>query len=61
MERKAVNDMFVVLSDVWLDDEEVIRIHTLCSFFYFHFNHFVECVSFCLPDYGKVERSSGGV
>lgn len=26
MERKAVNDMFVVLSDIWLDDEEVMRI-----------------------------------
>jgi len=23
MERKAVNDMFVILSDIWLDEEEV--------------------------------------
>lgn len=23
LEKKAVNDMFVVLSDVWLDNEEV--------------------------------------
>lgn len=28
LEKKAVNDMFVVLSDVWLDNEEV---HSLSS------------------------------
>lgn len=36
MEKKAVNDMFVVLSDIWLDDEEVVdnlhsSIHILFS------------------------------
>ncbi|GAB2219932.1 hypothetical protein Droror1_Dr00007572 [Drosera rotundifolia] len=25
MEHKAVNDMFVILSDIWLDDEEIMR------------------------------------
>lgn len=24
LEKKAVNDMFIVMSDVWLDNEEVI-------------------------------------
>lgn len=32
LEKKAVNDMFVVLSDVWLDNEEV---HSLSSRFCF--------------------------
>lgn len=36
MERKAVNDMFVVLSDIWLDDEEVIGILILLPNFCFH-------------------------
>lgn len=26
MEKRAVNDMFVIISDIWLDNEEVIYI-----------------------------------
>lgn len=25
LEKRAVNDMFIVMSDVWLDNEEVIN------------------------------------
>lgn len=32
MEKRAVNDMFVILSDIWLDNEEVIWNVNLFSF-----------------------------
>lgn len=39
MEKKAVNDMFVILSDIWLDNEEVI-----CGFF----------ILFCFETFGNI-------
>jgi len=33
MEKRAVNDMFVILSDVWLDNEEVLCNVDLFLFF----------------------------
>lgn len=38
LEKRAVNDMFVILSDIWLDNEEVVNIlfiekKNACKFF----------------------------
>jgi hypothetical protein len=34
MEKRAVNDMFVILSDIWLDKEEVISNANLFFLFF---------------------------
>lgn len=59
MEKGAVNDMFVIISDIWLDNEEVIYvlvqlfIHVFFVWFSFSFGcvcleHFVISMLSCV-------------
>ena len=41
MEKRAVNDMFVIISDIWLDNEEVIHVIVYLSSYL--------CFLFCFP------------
>ena len=44
MEKRAVNDMFVIISDIWLDNEEVILALVIYSLTLIFLFIFVPCV-----------------